>query len=589
MALAISLLLTFVALYQIFVTMAWPVWSVAVAIPVVAYTAYQTKRYQDRLRQLQSLHDYYAKGVARLGLAWDALDEGSDFIDPRHLYATDLDLFGRGSVFQVLCSARTKAGRERLASWMKAAATLDEARARQAAISELLPRNDLRETIAAAGAKAGSEVQTSTWQTWLSEASAPFPVWAGPVAFILALCVTALAILFGSRLMDWHAFFLDARILLPIALLFGLAFRKRVNGISDSLAPLAMELPVLRELLRTMERETFQSAKLVGLAGRLKRGGTPASRRIRRFQTLVSLLKGRDGTWFGWLTVPSYVVLWGSQFAMAIDRWRQHYGAELLDWLDVLAEFDALLSLSTYSFEHPQDVFPEFVENEGPVFEAQSLGHVLLDERTCVRNDVRLGGDLRFLIVSGSNMSGKSTFLRAVGVTAVLAWMGSPVRCAKLRISPLETVAAIRVEDSVVDGRSHFFAEMQRLRQMIELATARPMLFLADEIMSGTNSHDRRIAAEWVVRALMLRNAIGLITTHDLALTEIASGGLPGRNVYFEDSGEAGALQFDYRLHDGLLTRSNALNIAHLLGIDSAAMGISVNAAAPFAPHDKSS
>ena len=123
-----------------------------------------------------------------------------------------------------------------------------------------------------------------------------------------------------------------------------------------------------------------------------------------------------------------------------------------------------------------------------------------------------------------------------MGVTAVLAWIGYPVRCAKLRRSPLETVAAIRMEDSMVDGRSHFFAEMQRLRQMIELATARPMLFLADEIMSGTNSHDRRIAAEWVVRALMLRNAIGLITTHDLALTEIASGGLPGRNVYFEDS-----------------------------------------------------
>src|ERR1700683_1620065 len=150
MALAISLLLTFTALYQIFVAKAWPVWSVAVAIPVVVYTAYQTRRCQDRLRKLQSLHDYYAKGVARLGLAWDALDEGSECIDPRTLYAPDLDLFGRGSVFQVLCSARTKAGRERLASWMKAAATLDEARARQAAISELLPRNDLRETIAAA-------------------------------------------------------------------------------------------------------------------------------------------------------------------------------------------------------------------------------------------------------------------------------------------------------------------------------------------------------------------------------------------------------------------------------------------------------
>jgi DNA mismatch repair ATPase MutS len=319
-----------------------------------------------------------------------------------------------------------------------------------------------------------------------------------------------------------------------------------------------------------MERERFSSPKLSELAARLKQDGTAASRHVHRLQTLVGLLKGRDGTWFGWLTVPSYAVLWATQFAMAIDRWRQRHGNQLLDWLDTLSEFEALLSIATYSFEHPQDVFPELVEGKGPLFEALALGHVLLDESTCVRNDVRIGSEVRFLIVSGSNMSGKSTFLRAIGVNAVLAWMGAPVRCAKLRISRLAIGAAIRMEDSVVDGRSHFFAEMERLRQVIELAGETPLLFLADEIMSGTNSHDRRIAAEWVVRALMLRNAIGLITTHDLALTEIVSNGLPGGNVCFEDGGVSGNLKFDYKLRDGLLTRSNALNIAHMLGIDTA-------------------
>jgi len=255
---------------------------------------------------------------------------------------------------------------------------------------------------------------------------------------------------------------------------------------------------------------------------------------------------------------------------MAIDRWRVHHGRELIEWLQVLGEFEALISLSAYAREHPHDVLPDLLEGE-PEFDAQGLGHPLLDTGTSVRNDVQLGDGTRFLIVSGSNMSGKSTFLRAMGQNAVLAWMGAPVRCRKLRLSRLAIGAAIRLQDSLTDGRSHFFAEMDRLRRMIQAAGEGPMLFLADEIMSGTNSHDRRIAAEWVVRALLLRSAIGAITTHDLTLTEIAAGGLPGRNVHFEDTGEGGDIRFDYTLRDGILTRSNALNIAHLLGIDAAA------------------
>ena len=256
---------------------------------------------------------------------------------------------------------------------------------------------------------------------------------------------------------------------------------------------------------------------------------------------------------------------------MAIERWRVRHGAQLQAWVSALGEFEALISLSTYSYEHPADSVPVIIE-DARVLEAEGLGHPLLDEITCVRNDVQLGDAVRFLIVSGSNMSGKSTFLRAIGLNVILALIGAPVRCSKLWVSVLVIAAAIRIQDSVVDGRSHFFAEMQRLRRVIETAHHEPLLFLADEIMSGTNSHDRRIATEWVVRALMLRGAIGAITTHDLALTEIATSDLPGRNVYFEDSGESGALSFDYKLRQGVLSRSNALNIAHLLGIDSAAI-----------------
>ena len=302
------------------------------------------------------------------------------------------------------------------------------------------------------------------------------------------------------------------------------------------------------------------------LAERLGHGAPSAYRELSRLQRLVWMLEQRTNPMF---SIPSYCLLWGNQFSMAIDRWRRRHGTALRDWLAALGEFEALVSLATYTYEHPHDTFPELLP-DGPAFEAEDFAHPLLDGDTAIRNDVQLGTAMRFLVVSGSNMSGKSTFLRAIGLNTVLAWMGAPVRSSNMRLSALQVGAAIRVPDSLVDGRSHFLAEMERLRRMIDSAGERPLLFLVDEMLSGTNSHDRRIAAEWVVRALVARGAIGAFTTHDLALTESASNGLPGTNVHFTDTGGDDTLDFDYKLRPGVLTRSNALNIARMLGIDQA-------------------
>jgi DNA mismatch repair ATPase MutS len=364
-----------------------------------------------------------------------------------------------------------------------------------------------------------------------------------------------------------HTLWVTFQVLVLTEIVFAAVFRSRVKSILESLDTLSIELPIMRELLQIMEREQFSSDRLKALSGRLGGSKGAASGHIQRLLRLIRLVKQRQNEWFAY---RSYCLLWGTQFAMAIERWRRLHGTEMLKWMAALGELEALISLSTYFYEHPEDTLPEIVE-KGLVFEAEGIGHPLLQESTCIRNDFQLGDTVRFPIVSGSNMSGKSTFLRTIGVNAVLAYMGAPVRCTKLRLSPFAIGAAVRVEDSTVDRRSHFLAEMQRLRRMIEAADHGPLLFLADEIMIGTNSHDRRIAAEWVIRVLMLRGAIGAITTHDLALTEIAKNGLPGKNVCFEDSGEFGSLTFDYKLREGVLRRSNALNIAHLLGIDTAA------------------
>jgi hypothetical protein len=567
MSLVLIGILACAVFYLAIVAKKLPIWAPILVLSVGAVALQKRHLHHRRFMQLSGLAEYYEKGLARLGRKWELLDEGERFIEQDHFYSTDLDLFGHGSLYQLLCSARTQIGRETLADWMMAPASIGEIQARNAAVLELRVRRDLPESLATSGPMQVSDCRPEFLKAWVAEGPSPFPSWARLVAFLLALSAVALPLLLWSGILGLHDFWVYLVGLFSIQAIFAGSFRSQVKSALEPLGPLSIELPIIRELLQIVERDQFSSEKLSKLARSLARDGMAASSNIRRLQRLIHLVKERENEWFAYL---SYCLLWATQFAMAIEHWRRRHGAQMLEWVAALGEFEALISLSTYSYEHPGDTFPELIE-KGPEFEAEGLGHPLLDETTCVRNDLQLSSTVRFLIVSGSNMSGKSTFLRAIGLNSILALMGAPVRCAKLRLSPLAIGAEVRIQDSVIDGRSHFLAEMQRLRRMIEVANQKPLLFLADEIMSGTNSHDRRIATEWVVRALMLRGAIGAITTHDLALTEIATNGLPGRNVYFEDSGESGNLIFDYKLRHGVLGRSNALNIAHLLGIDTAA------------------
>src|SRR5262249_13651944 len=238
-------------------------------------------------------------------------------------------------------------------------------------------------------------------------------------------------------------------------------------------------------------------------------------------------------------------------------------------WLGVVGQFEALCALATYAYENPADPFPEVVEG-GPCYEGEALGHPLIPTVRCVRNDLRLGEDLRVLVMSGSNMSGKSTMLRPVGVNAVLALAGAPVRAARLRLSPLVVGATLRIQDSLQAGRSRFYAELLRVRQVVDLSRGRPpLLFLLDEIFHGTNSHDRRLGAEAVVRGLVEHGAIGLITTHDLSLTHIVEVLAPrAANVHFADHFENGQMVFDYKMRPGVVQHSNALALMRAVGLE---------------------
>jgi DNA mismatch repair ATPase MutS len=261
--------------------------------------------------------------------------------------------------------------------------------------------------------------------------------------------------------------------------------------------------------------------------------------------------------------------MWSTQLALAIETWRAASGEAVGRWLDAVGEMEALCDLAAFSFENPAYPFPAIEEGEAR-FEAERLGHPLIPAEACVRNGLGLGPHRRVLIVSGSNMSGKSTLLRAVGINAVLAQAGAPVCAAGLRMSPLVVGASMRIHDSLSEGTSRFYAEITRLKRIVDLTRgSAPVLFLLDEMLNGTNSHDRRIGAGAVVGALASRRAIGLITTHDLALAHIADApGSHAANVHFEDRIDGGRITFDYVMRPGVVTRSNGLALMRAVGLD---------------------
>ena len=506
---------------------------------------------------------FYETGLARLDHCWAGTGTvGDRFLDPHHPYVLDLDLFGEGTLFELLCAARTSMGENALAAWLKAPAPQAKIRARQEAVEELRPRLDLREMLAVAGEDVRAGVDPAALTNW---STAPIVLHQPMLRYVAAGCsllstATLLAWTF-SGIGPWP--FLGA---VSVQAVLALFLRARVRGVLAAVDRPGEHLVLLAEILSLLERERFSAPRLDELRETLDSEGAPPSRRIGSLARWIDRLNWRRNQIFAPFAA---LLMWGTQCALAIESWRAAHGHAVSVWLSAVGELEALASLAGYAFEHPGDPFPEIVDR-GPVFDGEGLGHPLLPTEHCVRNDLRLDRKRRLLVVSGSNMSGKSTLLRTVGINAVLAQAGAPVRARRLRISPLAVGATMRVQDSLQEGASRFYAEIKRMRRLVEIAEGPlPLLFLLDEILHGTNSHDRRIGAEAVVRGLVDREAIGLITTHDLALSRIADALSPmAANVHFEDRLKDGRVTFDYTLHPGVVEKSNALELMRSIGLE---------------------
>jgi hypothetical protein len=515
----------------------------------------------ERARAMRSVA-FYERALGRLDDGWAGQGEaGERFRDHHHPYSEDLDLMGDGSLFELLCEARTRVGEETLASWLLAPAVPRVVRLRQEAVRELKDRLDLREDLVRLGDDVRAGIDPEALCAW---GAAPTPLAASAPAFVAG----GLAALGIGGLVSWIAT-PAGPLLFAIALLLGGVFsgvyRRRVQTAIREVELPGRDLGLFARLLERLERESYDAPLLVGLRAALDTEGSAPSVCIARLRRLIDLLDARRNQLF----IPvAAILLWTPQLAFAIDRWRALYGEALGKWVAAVGEIEALCAFAGFSYEHPDYPFPEIID--GPAsFDAVAIGHPLLPTDRCVRNDVKLVGEQQLLIISGSNMSGKSTLLRTVGTNTVLALSGAPVCAQHLRLSPLAIGASIRLQDSLQEGSSRFYAEILRLRQVADLSQGElPALFLLDEILHGTNSHDRGIGAEAVVRNLLENGAIGLITTHDLALTQIAEALAPrAANVHFQDHLEDAEIAFDYRMHDGVVAKSNALELMRAVGL----------------------
>jgi hypothetical protein len=556
----VALVLAFLAFGLHFVTAWLLLLPIGVFVALVVWHARVTRERTLADRAVQ----YYERGLARLEDRWAGTDNpGERFRDPSHVYAEDLDIFGKGSLFELVSRVRTAGGEELLANWFLAPATREQASARQEAVIELRQRLELREDMALLGEDVRAETNPEVLARWGCGRPVVFASGSRILALALALAaLTTLAVYLADVIPLWP--FLA---ILAANFVFMAVVRKRVKRVLEGVEAPGHDLALLALLLQRLEQEKFQSARLKCLRGHLDIVGVRASKRIARLNRWMELLDSGDHVL---LRVVRPLLLWHEQVSMAIEAWRRVTGPHIARWLGAVAEFEALSSLASLAFERPQWVFPILSEDsEKPRFEAQALQHPLMPPARCVPNDLRLDGDVRLLIVSGSNMSGKSTLLRSVGLNTVLAWAGAPVAAEQLHISPLRLGASIRVVDSLQDNRSRFFAEITRIRQIADLTkTACLVLFLLDELLSGTNSHDRRIGASGIVRELVRAGAIGMITTHDLALANIEQDlGAHALNVHFDDQMVDGRMEFDYRLRPGVVARSNALALMRAVGL----------------------
>ena len=538
-------------------------WWILCPVAVFAGLVIWHDRVIRRLTRAQRAIKLYEWGLARIEDRWHAFGRtGERYRCGDHVYAEDLDLFGQQSLFQLLSTARTRMGEDMLSEWLRAPAQVDSILERQRAVGELREELDFREELAIEGEDLPPDFDPANLLAW-----AEGPELLHNAAMRVLAPILSLTALVAIVVAFWKLLYAPAAAVIAIEFVIHAYYRRRTQQVIVSVEGAGESVMLFSTLLKAVEEHHFHSVRLQQLRKTLGEASYCASEALASFGTRIDLVDSRENLILRVLNIP---LLYELQTALAVEAWRRRHGPKIRAWLGTIGETEALVSLAVYSYEHPDDPFPEFTR-DGPVhFVGDALGHPLIPSGKNVRNNVHLDPTTRALVVSGSNMSGKSTYLRTIGLNAVLAMAGGPVRAAGLRLTSLQVGSSLHVVDSLQTGRSGFASELERLREVMSLMQRDlPVLFLVDELLHGTNSHDRYIGGQALLRSFLTQGAIGVVTTHDLSITEIPPDlRSVVSNAHFEDRVEDGHMVFDYRLREGVVTRSNALELMRSIGLD---------------------
>lgn len=511
----------------------------------------QLKLNQDELKGLEG--DY------------SVFDEGREFVDAGHPYSYDLDLFGRKSLFQALGRTCTHIGKQTLATWMQHYLTEKTAiETRQESIRDMSRRMEFREAFRVTGSiNRGADSDEEEISRWSQTPSVlqhlwwvKLCLWAVPGINILLLALGLLHILSLS----WFGMMFTVFVILSFGLI------QRVTLIQESYGKKLKTLNRYARLITLAKGETWQAPALRELTDKLDIDGHSPAEALTQLSKELDRLDLRNNQLL-------YVILEGSMFfqlrqIVRIERWKARYGKYLMGWLEAVGELDALCSLGTFAYNHPAYTYPT-ITNQPFCFLARNMGHPLMPEAQCVKNDATIPSRPYFLIITGANMAGKSTYLRTIGVNYLLACMGCPVCCESLTLYPAHLITSLRTTDSLSDNESYFFAELKRLKRIIDLLNKGQELFIIlDEILKGTNSADKQKGSLDLIRQFMRLKADGIIATHDLLLGTLADQ-FPEyiRNYCFEADIKDNELTFSYRLREGVAQNMNACFLMRKMGI----------------------
>ena len=558
-----------------FLRAAWPgtahgaVFGIAAAVAAVGFVALIRRHELVERRRAEAMLriGFNREGLARLDRRWPDIPNTTVAPDENHPYAADLGISGAASLMHLIGGWCTPLGRETLGDWLLAPAPVEEIAGRQRAVAALAPLDELRETLGAHARllEGATPARFAAFDRWAGEGSTTAR-WRVPAARVITALIGVGVVLHASGVVGWAAW------LPPIAagwVLTALS-QRRTHDTFAGAEPgrhLFRGLPPLLSAALTVPGD----GALASVRARLEAGPEAAPAAVERLERLLAAADARH-MWLHF--VLQSLTLWDFHVLAGLERWRRESGTHVGEWLAALGEAEALAALALLRHEHPEWCFPEIGAPADGEVVATALTHPLLPQDRAVPNDVKVGPPGTVLVITGSNMSGKSTLLRGVGLNVVLALAGGPVAARAMRMPPLRVATCMRVEDSLAGGVSYFMAELLRLRRVaetVEGATARgeAALYLLDEILQGTNTAERRVAAVHVIERLVRSGAVGVVTTHDLDLADAAELRAAATEVHFQEQVDEGgeSMSFDYLLRPGRATSVNALRLMRMVGL----------------------